>query len=78
MLSVGCLVTIAKFNLTLKKPVSRVDMCESPCLTTESWCMLRNEIALVIALDDTQDVAQILHEGRTGWCYQDELRELKI
>lgn len=77
MLSVGSLVTIAKFNLTLKKHVDFVKVMESPDIMSEKWDWLHGEIGVIIALDDSYEFAQVLHKERVGWVFQEHLRVIK-
>lgn len=77
----GDLVTIRKWNLTHRVPVTyvniydRIDGDEEP---VNVWKWEHGEVGVIMGgRDGVQEMVQVLHKGRIGWIDEEMLRAVE-
>lgn len=75
----GDLVTIRKWNITHRVPITYIDVHESIGIDGWydgfQWKWEHGEVGLLMeGRDDAQEVVQVLHRGRVGWVDEEMLR----
>lgn len=78
----GDLVTIRRMNLTNRVPITYVDVHEKVGDDVEydgdQWKWEHGETGLLLeGRDADQEIAEVLHNGRVGWVYEELIQEVK-
>ena len=78
----GDLVTIRRMNLTNRVPITYVDVYEKVGDEFEydgdQWKWEHGETGLLLeGRDADQEIAEVLHNGRVGWVYEELIQEVK-
>jgi hypothetical protein len=77
----GSLVTLRKFNLSTKKPITSACVYTSP-VEDDFWPWLQGEVGVFLGVEDPivccshVEMARVFHNGRVGWIYEEWLKPL--
>ena len=78
----GDLVTIRKWNISHKVPITYIDVYERVDGETDLstiWKWEHGETGVLLdGRDDKQEMVQVLHRGRIGWVDEEYLREAGV